>query len=144
MGTKAGQRWIWELGELRTGRGRHGGCWRRGGHRRGLSVDTTRLFIGESRDKLDTTTSCQTTDDRLGDTLDVTRHNFVMVLGATFSKSFSSLAPARHGGVYKSKAGQGRIKKLTEHRTWWGQLGDCWRLGDHRRGLGIDRTGRNS
>ena len=58
--------------------------------------DTTGLFVDEARDTLDTTTTSQTTDSGLGDTLDVITQHLTMTLGASLSQSFSSFATSRH------------------------------------------------
>ena len=61
--------------------------------------DTTGLFVDEARDTLDTTTTRQTADGRLGDTLDVITQHFPVPLGTSFSKTLSSFAASRHGLV---------------------------------------------
>ena len=58
--------------------------------------DTTGFFVDEARDTLDTTTTSQTTDSGLGDTLDVITQHLTMTLGASLSQSFSSFAASRH------------------------------------------------
>jgi hypothetical protein len=58
--------------------------------------DTTSFLIDETRDTFHSTTTCQTTDRRLGDTLDVVTKNLPVTLGATLSESLSSFATARH------------------------------------------------
>ena len=58
--------------------------------------DTTGLFVDEARDTLDTTTTSQTTDSGLGDTLDVITQHLTMTLGASLSQSFSSFTTSRH------------------------------------------------
>ena len=58
--------------------------------------DTTGLFVDEARDTLDTTTTSQTTDSGLGDTLDVITQHLTMTLGASLAQSFSSFAASRH------------------------------------------------
>jgi hypothetical protein len=60
---------------------------------------TTSLFVDETRDTLDTTTTCETTDSGLGNTLDVIAKDLAMTLGATLSESLSSFSSARHGVV---------------------------------------------
>ena len=59
--------------------------------------DTTGLFVDEARDTLDTTTTCQTADGRLGDTLDVITQHLPVAFGASLSKPLSSFASACHG-----------------------------------------------
>merc|ERR1712121_4760 len=59
--------------------------------------NTTGLFIDETRDALDTTTTCQTADGGLGDTLDVITKHLPVTLGASLSESLSSFASAGHG-----------------------------------------------
>ena len=58
--------------------------------------DSTGLFVDEARDTLDTTTTCQTTDGGLGDSLDVVTKHLPVTLGATLSQTFASLTTARH------------------------------------------------
>ena len=58
--------------------------------------DTTGLFVDETRDALHTTTTGETTDGGLGDSLDVVTKHLAMTLGATLSESLSSFSAARH------------------------------------------------
>jgi hypothetical protein len=58
--------------------------------------DDASLLVDEARDTLDTTTTCETTDGGLGDTLDVVTKNLAVALGTTLSETLSSLAAARH------------------------------------------------
>ncbi len=58
--------------------------------------DTTGLLVDQARDTLDSTTTSQTTDGRLGDTLDVITEYLPVTLGATLSESLSSFTTARH------------------------------------------------
>jgi hypothetical protein len=55
---------------------------------------TASLFIDETRDTLDTTTTSETTDSRLGNTLDIVAKNLSVTLGTTLSESLSSLTAA--------------------------------------------------
>lgn len=57
---------------------------------------TTGLLVDEARDTLDTTTTSQTSDGRLGDTLDVVSQHLPVTLGAPLSESFSSFTTSRH------------------------------------------------
>ena len=59
--------------------------------------DATGLFVDESRDTLDSTTTCQTADGGLGDALDVITQHLAVPLGASLSESFASLAASSHG-----------------------------------------------
>ena len=52
--------------------------------------DTTGLFVDQTTDTLDTTTTRKTTDSRLGNTLDVIPENLSVTLSASLSESFSS------------------------------------------------------
>ena len=47
--------------------------------------DTTGLLVDEAGDTLDTTTTCQTADGGLGDTLDVITQHLAVPLGASLS-----------------------------------------------------------
>ena len=58
--------------------------------------DTPGLLVDESRDPLDTSTSCQTTDSRLGDALDVVSQHLTVTLGASLSESLASFASSGH------------------------------------------------
>ena len=58
--------------------------------------DTTGLLVDESRDPLDTSTSRQTTDGRLGDALDVVSQHLTVTFGASLSESLSSFASSCH------------------------------------------------
>ena len=58
--------------------------------------DTSGLFVDESGDTLDTTSSCQSSDGWLGDSLDVITQNLSVTLGASLSESFSSLSSSAH------------------------------------------------
>ena len=58
--------------------------------------DTAGLFVDEARDTLDTATTCETTNGRLGDTLDVITQHFAMTFGASLSEALSSFAASRH------------------------------------------------
>lgn len=58
--------------------------------------DSTSLFVDQTRDTLDTTSASETADGRLRDTLDVITKNFAMTLGASLSKTFTSLSASRH------------------------------------------------
>ena len=58
--------------------------------------DTTGLLVDQARDTLDTSTSRQTTDGGLGDTLNVITQYFAMTLSASLSKSFSSFTTSGH------------------------------------------------
>ena len=57
---------------------------------------TTGLFVDESRDTLHSTTTSETADSGLGDTLDVITQNLAMPLGAPLSESFTSLSTSSH------------------------------------------------
>ena len=54
------------------------------------------LFVDQTRDSFDTTSTGEATDGRLGDTLDVISENFTVTLGASFSKTFPSFTTTRH------------------------------------------------
>jgi hypothetical protein len=58
--------------------------------------NTACLFVDHGRDTLDTTTACETTDGRLGDTLDVVSKNLSVTLGTTLSETFTAFAASRH------------------------------------------------
>ena len=53
-----------------------------------------------SRDTLDTTTTCETTNGRLGDTLNVVTKNLPVALGTSLSKSLSTFSASSHDEVW--------------------------------------------
>ena len=61
--------------------------------------DTTGLLVDEAGDTLDTTTTSQTADGGLGDTLDVITQHLAVPLGASLSEPLSSLAASSHLGL---------------------------------------------
>ena len=61
--------------------------------------DSTSFFVDQSRDTLDTTTTSQTADGGLGNTLDVIAKDFSVTLGASLSESFSSFSSSRHDKI---------------------------------------------
>ena len=58
--------------------------------------DTPSLFVYQSRDTLDTTSTRETADGGLGDALDVVAKDLAVTLGASLSKSLASLSTSRH------------------------------------------------
>ena len=58
--------------------------------------DTTGLLVDETRDALHTTTTSETADSRLGDTLDVITQDLSVALGTALSETLSSLSTSRH------------------------------------------------
>jgi hypothetical protein len=54
--------------------------------------DTTSLFVDETGDTLDTTTTRETTDSGLSDTLDVITQDLAMTLCASLSESLASFS----------------------------------------------------
>ena len=58
--------------------------------------DTTGLFIDEARDTFHTTSTSETTDSGLGDSLDVITQDFSVTLSASFAESLSSFTASRH------------------------------------------------
>jgi hypothetical protein len=54
--------------------------------------DTTGLFVDHGRDTLDTTTTGETTDGGLGDTLDVVAKNLAVTLGTTLAEALATFA----------------------------------------------------
>ena len=61
--------------------------------------DTPSLFVYQSRDTLDTTSTRETADGGLGDALDVVTKDLSVTLGASLSESLSSFSSSRHGVV---------------------------------------------
>ena len=59
--------------------------------------DTTGLLVDETGDTLDTTTTSETADSGLGDTLDVIAKDLAVTLGASLSETFASFSSSGHG-----------------------------------------------
>jgi hypothetical protein len=57
--------------------------------------NTTGLFVDHSGNTLDTTTTSETSDSWLCDTLDVVTKNLAMTLGSSLSKTFASFATCK-------------------------------------------------
>ena len=74
--------------------------------------DTSGLLVDQARDTLDTSTSRQTANSGLGDTLDVITQDFAMTLSASLSKSFSSFASSGHVELYSETDEEKRAKLL--------------------------------
>jgi len=53
---------------------------------------TTGLLVDHGRDTLDTTTTCETADGGLGDTLDVVAQNLPVALGSTLAEALATFA----------------------------------------------------
>ena len=62
---------------------------------------TTGLLVDEARDAFHTTTTSETADCGLRDTLDVITQNLSVTLSASLSESFSSLSTSRHYCIYQ-------------------------------------------
>jgi hypothetical protein len=58
--------------------------------------DTSGFFVDQAGNTLDTTTTGQTTNSWLSDTLDVITENFAMTLCSSFSETFSSFTATSH------------------------------------------------
>ena len=52
--------------------------------------NSTGFFVDESRNTFDSSTTSETADSRLGDSLDVVAKDLTMTLGSSFSKTFAS------------------------------------------------------
>jgi hypothetical protein len=71
----------------------------------------TGLFVNQTADSLDTSSTGETADGWLGDALDVVTKNLAMALGTALAKSFASFAAASHcctesGGVRELRRGE--------------------------------------
>jgi len=58
--------------------------------------NTTGLFVDHGRDTLDTATTSETTDGRLGDTLDVVTQDLSVALGTALAETLSAFAASSH------------------------------------------------
>jgi hypothetical protein len=56
--------------------------------------NTTSLFVDQSRNTLDTTTTSETANSGLGNALDVVTKDLAMTLGSSLSESLSSFSAA--------------------------------------------------
>ena len=66
--------------------------------------DTTGLFVDETGNTLYTTTTGETTDSRLGDTLDVVTEDFTMTLSTTLAKTLKDKSSlTRYKGRMEAK-----------------------------------------
>jgi hypothetical protein len=59
--------------------------------------DTTGLLVDHGGDTLDTTTTSETADSGLSDTLDVVAQNLTVTLGAALAETLATLATCRTG-----------------------------------------------
>ena len=57
---------------------------------------TSGFFVDQARNTLDTTTTSETANSGLGDSLDVITKNLTMALGTSFSEALTSLSTSRH------------------------------------------------
>ena len=57
---------------------------------------TTGFFIDEPRDSLDSSSTCKTSDGRLGDSLDVISEDLTVTLGAPLAESLTALTTSCH------------------------------------------------
>uniref|UniRef100_A0A1L8E6N4 Uncharacterized protein n=6 Tax=Haematobia irritans TaxID=7368 RepID=A0A1L8E6N4_HAEIR len=62
--------------------------------------DTTGFFVYQSRDTFYTATTSQTSDCRLGNTLDVITQHFTMTFSATFSQAFATFTTTSHFSLF--------------------------------------------
>ncbi|CAK8680600.1 unnamed protein product [Clavelina lepadiformis] len=61
--------------------------------------NSSRFFVNQTRNTLDTSTTCQTSDCWLGDALDVVTKHFPVPLCSSLSKTFTSFTTAGHDEV---------------------------------------------
>ena len=80
----------------------------------------TGLLIDEARDTLHTTTTRETTDGGLSDTLDVITKNLSVTLRTTLSKAFATFAACREVlvVVWMKMRLEVRIRKITHVQSW--------------------------
>jgi len=58
--------------------------------------DTAGLLVDHGRDTLDSTTTGETADGRLGNTLNIVAKDLAVTLGASLSKSLTTFSTSRH------------------------------------------------
>jgi predicted secreted protein len=63
--------------------------------------NSTRLFVDQSRNALDTSTAGKTSYGRLGNSLDIVAKNLAMSLGSALAESFPSFASSGHLGYFR-------------------------------------------
>jgi len=73
--------------------------------------DTSGLLVDEARDTLDTTSTGETTDSGLGDTLDVVSQNLPVPLGTTLAETFAAFSSTGHCCIRLVWVGWLRIEK---------------------------------
>ena len=61
--------------------------------------DTSCLLIDESRDSLDSSSTCKTSDGRLGDSLDIISQDFPVPFGASLSETLTALTTSSHDAL---------------------------------------------
>jgi hypothetical protein len=92
---------------------------------------TTGLFVDHGWNTLDTTTTSETSDSWLGDTLDVVSQDLAVTLGSTLSETLTTLSASSHiGGVVKVIWGWGLIEKRVLRRYFdgsWLMVDGWWR-----------------
>ena len=61
--------------------------------------DTSCLLIDESRDSLDSSSTCKTSDGRLGDSLDIISEDLPVPFGASLSETLTALTTSSHDAL---------------------------------------------
>ncbi|KYQ55259.1 hypothetical protein ALC60_05884, partial [Trachymyrmex zeteki] len=90
---------------------------------------TSSFFVDQAGYTLDTTTSCQTTDSWLGDTLDVIAKNFPVTLCSSFSQSLSSLTATSHLESLRYELADTKTNRRMRQNGWSRHLYILFRLG---------------
>ncbi|TRY78829.1 hypothetical protein TCAL_12417 [Tigriopus californicus] len=78
--------------------------------------DSACLLVDQARDTLDATTTSQSSNCRLGDTLNIITQDFAMTLGASFAQTFASFASSSHDIRRYQKSTELLIRKLPFQR----------------------------
>ena len=76
--------------------------------------NTTGLLIDQTRDTLDSSTTSQPSDGRLGDSLDVVSKHLTVTLGASLSEPLASFAAPRHDRYVRCSCRSERERRVNE------------------------------
>ena len=70
--------------------------------------NSTSLLVDETRDTLDTTTTSETANSRLGDALNVIAQNFAMTLSTSLSETLSTFSTTSYEGLVSDREQTGQ------------------------------------
>jgi len=70
--------------------------------------NSTSLLVNETRDALDTTTTSEAANSRLGNALNVVAQNFAMALGTSLSETLATFSTASYERLVSDREQTGR------------------------------------